>query len=67
MVGGVRARQMWGDQFVKVIEGVYRGIQGTSDTSESGEADAVQVGASGPEGKAGRVKVLLEIEKVMSS
>ncbi|KAF8511435.1 GLE1-like protein-domain-containing protein [Gautieria morchelliformis] len=68
VVGGVRARQVWGDQFVRLLEMLYKGIQQTSDArSDSREPDPKQVGASGPEGRSGRVRVVLEIEKVMAN
>ena len=66
VVGGLHARRLWGDQFVKPLEMLYKGIQETSDTpSGSHEVNPKQIGASGPEGRSSRVKVLLEIEKVM--
>ncbi|KAF8573352.1 hypothetical protein K439DRAFT_1621586 [Ramaria rubella] len=67
-VGGARAKRVWGNQFIKVLGLLYKGIQNTSDAlTESREVELKQVGASGPEGRAGRVKLLLEIENVMSS
>ena len=67
LVGGFQVRQLWGDQFVGILEVLYKDIQATSDAPESGEVDVKQIGASGPEGRAGRVKVLLGIERVMAS
>jgi hypothetical protein len=67
LVGGFQVREFWGHEFVKILEGLYKDIQATSDAPESGEVSARQIGASGPEGRAGRVKVLLGIEKLMAN
>ena len=68
-MGGVRAKRAWGSQFIKLLELLYKSIQETSDQvpSESQEVNPKQVGASGLDGRPGRVKVALEIEKVLGS
>ena len=67
-VGGVRAKKAWGQQFIKVLALLHKSIQET-DTAPTGGQNVIQhqVGSEGAEGKPGRVKVLLEIEKVMAA
>ena len=54
-VGGAHARDVWGSQWIKLIALLYEGV--TTDPSP--------LGGSGPEARASRVRLLLEVERVM--
>lgn len=54
-VGGAHARDVWGSQWIKLIALLYEGV--TTDPSP--------LGGSGPETRASRVRLQLEIERVM--
>jgi nucleoporin GLE1 len=56
-VGGSHARSVWGSQWIKLMALLYEGI--TTDPSP--------LGGSGPEARASRVRLQLEIERVMGS
>ena len=56
-VGGSHARSVWGSQWVKLMALLYEGI--TTDPSP--------LGGSGLEARASRVRLQLEIERVMGS
>ncbi len=51
---------MWGQQFVKVLELIHEGIT-------TGMGDGKKIGGSTTEGSAARVRVLLEVERIMGS
>lgn len=53
-VGGLSASKMWGQQWIKLLALLYEGVT-------SGK-----VGGLTPEGKAARVRVQLEIERVLN-
>ncbi|KAH7890468.1 GLE1-like protein-domain-containing protein [Phlebopus sp. FC_14] len=61
-VGGLEARNIWGPQWVKLLEVLYEGamvgIGGSSDKP---------LGGSTPEGKAACVRVQLEIERIIQA
>jgi hypothetical protein len=57
-VGGNEVRSLFGHQWHKMMELLYRGL-----ISES----AQPFGGKTPEGNAARVRALLEVEKVMNS
>lgn len=54
-VGGVQAARVWGHQWVKVLGLLYE-VVGSG-----------KLGGTTPEGKAGRVRVQLEIERIMAA
>jgi len=56
-VGGSHARNVWGSQWIKLVALLYEGV--TTDPSP--------LGGSGPDGRASRVRLQLEIERVMGS
>lgn len=61
-VFGSKAREIWGTQWVKVLEILYDGvIEGIN-----GQKDRL-IGGQSPEGIAARVRVQLEIERIMSA
>lgn len=67
-IGGRKARRAWGKQFVKLLALVYKSIQET-ESFKPATPDSInerQIGAEGVEGKPGRVRVSLAIEKLMS-
>lgn len=67
-VGGPRAKKAWGMQFVKVLALLYKAIEETDAPKMNDQVpNPHQVGAEGVEGKASRVKAMLEIEKVMAA
>ena len=60
MYGGP-AREVWGAQWVKILELMYAGVtEGVNNTQGK------LAGGSSPEGTAARVRVQLEIERIMS-
>jgi nucleoporin GLE1 len=61
-VGGVEAKFIWGNQWVKMLELLYEG----TTTGIGGVADKL-VGGKTPEGKAARVRVQLQIERIMDA
>ncbi|KIJ49204.1 hypothetical protein M422DRAFT_247004 [Sphaerobolus stellatus SS14] len=66
-VGGTRAKQAWGIQFIKVLALLHRSIQETDLSPPGAPIIAHQLGSEGAEGRPGRVRVILEIEKVMAA
>jgi len=56
-VGGSRPRDMWGAQWIKLMALLYEGVT----------TDPTPLGGSGPEARASRVRLELEIERVMGS
>ncbi|KAH9965292.1 GLE1-like protein-domain-containing protein [Russula dissimulans] len=56
-VGGLHARNVWGSQWIKLMALLYEGV--TTDPSP--------LGGSGPDARASRVRLQLEIERVMGS
>jgi len=56
-VGGSHARDVWGSQWIKLMALLYEGV--TTEPSP--------MGGSGPESRASRVRLQLEIERVMGS
>jgi nucleoporin GLE1 len=56
-VGGAHARTVWGAQWTKLMALLYEGVM----------ADPARLGDSGPEGRASRMRLQLEIERVMGS
>ncbi|EGN94491.1 hypothetical protein SERLA73DRAFT_96644 [Serpula lacrymans var. lacrymans S7.3] len=61
-VAGLEAKNIWGRQWVKMLELLYmgatQGINGSSDKLLGGQS---------PEGKAARVRVQLEIERILKA
>lgn len=57
-VMGAEAIKLWGRQFVKVLEMIYLGVK-------QGYAPGKYLGGISTEGKAARVRVELEIDKIM--
>jgi len=56
-VGGSHGRSVWGSQWIKLMALLYEGV--TTDPSP--------LGGSGPEARASRVRLQLEIERAMGS
>jgi nucleoporin GLE1 len=56
-VGGAHARDVWGSQWIKLMALLYEGAT----------ADPAPLGGSGPEARASRMRLQLEIERVMGS
>jgi len=61
-VGGVEAREIWGPQWVKLLERLYEGV-----TTGFHDSNGRMIGGNSSEGIAARVRVQLEIERIMSS
>ncbi|KAI0929417.1 hypothetical protein AcW1_009921 [Taiwanofungus camphoratus] len=61
-VGGVEARDIWGQQWIKLLSLLYEGVT----TGLKGSNQRL-IGGQTPEGIAARVRVQLEIERIMSS
>ncbi|KAG1726623.1 GLE1-like protein-domain-containing protein [Suillus paluster] len=61
-VGGMEAKFIWGNQWVKMLELLYEGA-----TTGIGGAAGKLVGGQTPEGKAARVRVQLQIERIMQA
>ncbi|TFK50353.1 hypothetical protein OE88DRAFT_1660673 [Heliocybe sulcata] len=61
-VGGVQAKHVFGQQWHKLLEMLYEAVT----VGITGESDYA-LGGLTPEGKAARVRVQLEIERIMSS
>ncbi|KAH7915537.1 GLE1-like protein-domain-containing protein [Hygrophoropsis aurantiaca] len=59
-VGGLEARSVWGQQWVKLLELLYEG-------ATNGIGGDKVLGGQNPEGKAARVRVQLEIERIMQA
>ncbi|CCM04763.1 uncharacterized protein FIBRA_06953 [Fibroporia radiculosa] len=61
-VGGLEARDIWGQQWIKLLERLYEctttGIPGTNGRL---------LGGSSPEGTSARVRVQIEIERILSA
>ncbi|KAG7440741.1 uncharacterized protein BT62DRAFT_937711 [Guyanagaster necrorhizus] len=55
---GSNAKDMWGQQFVKVLALIREG-------TITGMGDGKKIGGSTPEGSAARARVLLEVERIM--
>ena len=60
---GSHARNLWGRQWDKLLAVIYEGISVGLDGGGSGGNSLI--GGSSPEGIAARVRVQLEIEKIM--
>ncbi|KAA1472669.1 hypothetical protein DENSPDRAFT_839008 [Dentipellis sp. KUC8613] len=58
-VGGTKACEIWGQQWVKLMALLYEGV--TNGLAGSGRL----IGGSTPDGKAARVRVQLEVERVL--
>ncbi|KAI0266360.1 GLE1-like protein-domain-containing protein [Gloeopeniophorella convolvens] len=56
-VGGVHVRDVWGAQWIKLMALLYEGVT----------ADPPRLGGPGPEARASRMRLHLEIERVMGS
>jgi nucleoporin GLE1 len=56
---GSDARDIWGYQWVKLLALVYEGVTASLDGGNF-------IGSEAPEGKAARVRVQLEIERIMT-
>jgi hypothetical protein len=61
-VGGRRARQVWGKQWHKLLANIYQAA--TAGINGDGTR---MLGGSTPAGKAARVRVQLEIERIMGA
>ncbi|KAG2030219.1 GLE1-like protein-domain-containing protein [Suillus americanus] len=61
-VGGMEAKFIWGNQWVKMLELLYEGA-----TTGIGGVAGKLVGGQTPEGKAARVRVQLQIERIMDA
>jgi nucleoporin GLE1 len=61
-VGGMEAKFIWGNQWVKMMELLYEGA-----TTGIGGVAGKLVGGQTPEGKAARVRVQLQIERIMDA
>ncbi|KAH7926574.1 hypothetical protein BV22DRAFT_1118778 [Leucogyrophana mollusca] len=59
-VGGLEARSVWGQQWVKLLELLYEG-------ATKGIGGGKTLGGQSPEGKAARMRVQLEIERIMQA
>ncbi|KAK0437767.1 GLE1-like protein-domain-containing protein [Desarmillaria tabescens] len=57
---GSDAKDMWGQQFVKMLALIHEG-------STTGMGDGKKIGGSTTEGSAARARVLLEVERIMGS
>ena len=60
-VYGAKAKGVWGAQWVKLLEVLYEGVT-TGLFGEQGKL----IGGDSPEGIAARVRVQLEIERIMT-
>ncbi|KAG2047391.1 hypothetical protein BDR06DRAFT_963970 [Suillus hirtellus] len=61
-VGGMEAKFIWGNQWVKMLELLYEGA-----TTGIGGVAGKLLGGQTPEGKAARVRVQLQIERIMDT
>ena len=61
-VNGTRAFEIWGQQWVKLLSTLYQGCT----AGLNGKAERL-LGGKSPEGVAARVRVQLEIEKLMGA
>lgn len=58
-VGGEKARDIWGQQWIKLMALIYEGVtQGIAGTDK-------RIGGTSTEGKAAQIRVQLEIERIM--
>ena len=57
----MKAKEIWGVQWVKMLEVLYEGVT----EGINGQKDRL-IGGQSPEGIAARVRVQLEIERIMS-
>ena len=61
-VGGVLAREVWGQQWVRLLALLYEGV-----TVGYHGLDGRLIGGQTPEGIAARVRVQLEVERIMGA
>ncbi|KAI0777666.1 GLE1-like protein-domain-containing protein [Trametes elegans] len=61
-VGGLLAREVWGQQWVRLLALLYEGVT----TGYHGQQGRL-IGGSSPEGIAARVRVQLEVERIMGA
>ncbi|KAG2151589.1 GLE1-like protein-domain-containing protein [Suillus bovinus] len=61
-VGGMEAKFIWGNQWVKMLELLYEGAM-----TGIGGVEGKLLGGQTPEGKAARVRVQLQIERIMDT
>ncbi len=61
-VGGLLAREVWGQQWVRLLALLYEGVTVGYDGLEGR-----LIGGQTPEGIAARVRVQLEIERIMGA
>ncbi|KAF8915703.1 GLE1-like protein-domain-containing protein [Mucidula mucida] len=59
---GSDAKAIWGNQFVKLLALVYEGVH-----TGFGDKSGGKIGGSKPEGSAARVRLSIEIERIMST
>ncbi|PFH48824.1 hypothetical protein AMATHDRAFT_149026 [Amanita thiersii Skay4041] len=64
-VMGTDARDMWGLQWIKMLGLVYQGV--TEGFGTNGANEPLYIGGQTPEGKSSRMRVQLEIERIMST
>ena len=58
-VGGARAKDIWGTQWIKVLAMVYEGV--TTGMTGTG----MKIGGDTPDGRAAQVRVQLEVERAL--
>ncbi|KAG6335051.1 hypothetical protein ID866_4029 [Astraeus odoratus] len=70
-VAGLEARHIWGKQWIKLLELLYEistvGIDSGTNAAGSGKDHRRILGGQTPEGKSARVRVQLEIERIMQA
>lgn len=62
-VTGRKAKQIWGKQFIKMLHLIYEGVK---NGGGGGDKDKI-LGDTSPEANAARVRVQLEIEKILGT
>ena len=62
---GTDARNIWGLQWVKMLALIYEGVtEGLANGNHNGEK--FFIGGQKPEGKSARMRVRLEVERIMA-
>lgn len=62
---GMDAKDIWGVQWIKVLGLIYQGVN--EDLPKGSNDERLLMGGQSPEGKSARMRVLLQVEKIMAT
>ena len=60
---GTDAKDIWGVQWIKVLALIYQGV--TEGLPKGSNDEKLLIGGQSPEGKSARMRVFLQVERIM--